>query len=138
MRCRLKQKYIELLTFDEAIEYGNLHTEFKIDGIPSGFEYNNCLLTYNSDEDCYVVSRSHRCELRMNREELLAMDGPYNLTIFPPDMFMYEKDVEFELVQIHENVTDAEIVIRSKDKLKVYAGNLKPVDNPESYYPPKE
>ncbi len=45
---------------------------------------------------------------------------------------------EFELVQVHENGDNAEIVVRDKNNFKVYAGNLNIVDDPEKYYPPKE
>jgi len=43
-------------------------------------------------------------------------------------------DTKFELVQVHENGKDAEIVVRDKNSFKVYAGNLKKVDNPKDYY----
>jgi len=45
---------------------------------------------------------------------------------------------EFEIVQVHENGNNAEIVVRDKNSLKVYAGNLKLMSNPDSYYLPKD
>ena len=43
---------------------------------------------------------------------------------------------EFELVQVHENGDNAEIVVRDKNSFKVYAGNLDIVNDPGQYYPP--
>ena len=43
---------------------------------------------------------------------------------------------EFELVQVHENGDNAEIVVRDKNSFKVYAGNLDIVSDPWGYYPP--
>jgi len=41
----------------------------------------------------------------------------------------------FELVQVHECEKYAEVIIRDKNNVKVYAGQIQLVDNPESYYP---
>ena len=52
---------------------------------------------------------------------------------------MTEKEIsEFELVQVHENGVNAEIVVRDKNSFKVYACKLNIVNNPEKYYPPRE
>ena len=46
--------------------------------------------------------------------------------------------VDFELVQVHEGNGFAEVVIRDKNGLLVYAGNLQKMPNPGAYYPPVE
>ena len=47
-----------------------------------------------------------------------------------------QKVSEFELVQVHENGNNAEIVVRDKNNFKVYAGKLTISHDPISYYPP--
>ncbi len=45
---------------------------------------------------------------------------------------------EFELVQVHEAADYAEVVVRDKNGILVYAGNLEKVPDPRSYYAPGE
>lgn len=42
----------------------------------------------------------------------------------------------FELVQVHEQNEYAEVIIRDKNGLHAYGGNLKKINNPKSVYPP--
>ncbi len=45
---------------------------------------------------------------------------------------------EFELVQVHECGSHAEVVIRQRNGCLVYAGNLNVQPNPKAYYLPSE
>jgi len=43
---------------------------------------------------------------------------------------------EFELVQVHECDGYAEVLIRDKNSIKVYAGNMRLSEDPMAHYPP--
>lgn len=44
---------------------------------------------------------------------------------------------QFELVQVHEQNGYAEVIIRDKNGVLAYSGNIKIMNNPRSVYPPK-
>lgn len=73
--------------------------------------------------------RKYVYQREQEERKLWEADSPTN----PLDLLV--RTPSFELVQVHEMNGYAEIVVRDRNNRKVYAGNMKLVDNPNAYYP---
>ena len=92
MRYKKKPKYIEALTFDELVEYGKAHAESENNGVPWSFKYNGCSITHEND-DCYLIGK--QCiDLIMTRENMLVLNGPFDLQVMDLEMFNSMFDLE--------------------------------------------
>jgi hypothetical protein len=54
MKYRKKPVEIEAITFEEFVEYGKLHADHIVDGMPWCFDYKGHSVTHQSDE-CYII-----------------------------------------------------------------------------------
>jgi hypothetical protein len=90
MKYRQKPVVIEAITFDEFVEYGKMHSDNIVNGMPWSFEYKGHSITHEHDS-CYLISTLNTT-MKFTPDDMMMTDEYGD--VYPCHIELFKKTYE--------------------------------------------
>jgi hypothetical protein len=80
------KEVVEVLTFEEFVEYGRKHSDNIVEGVPLSFMYKGCPVTHEDDK-CYLIKAKDNRDYDFTPDEVIVSNSEGKVYLMDKQLF---------------------------------------------------